>query len=50
MSKNPVNKKYLQKIIDTTQNIEGYKNASADVVKKVHTIREKYGIKVSAQR
>ena len=50
MSKNPISEKYLQKIIDTTQSIEGYKKASADVVKKVHTMKEKYGIKVSSKR
>jgi len=50
MSKNHISEKYLKKIIDTTQSIEGYKKANADIVKKVHIIREKYGIKVSAQR
>ncbi len=50
MSKSPIDEKYLEKVIDTTQNIEGYRKASADVVKKVQTIREKYGIKVSSKR
>jgi len=50
MSKVPIDEKYLQKIIETTQTIEGYKKASTDVIQKVQSIRKKYGIKVSAKR
>ncbi len=50
MSKNPVDQKYLKKIINTTQSIEGYEAASKGVVKKVKSLREKYGIKVSTKR
>ena len=50
MSKSPIDEKYLQKIIETTQNIEGYPKASKDVVKKVQNLRKRYGIKVSAKR
>ncbi len=50
MSKNPVDAKELDKIIKTTQNIEGYKEASKEVVQEVELLREKYGIKVQASR
>jgi hypothetical protein len=50
MSKNPVNSKELEKIIKTTQNIEGYKEASKEVVKEVKILREKYGIKVQSSK
>ncbi len=46
MSKNPVDSKELEKIIKTTQNIEGYKEANKKVIKEVELLREKYGIKV----
>ena len=46
MSKNPLDKKELAKIIKTTQNIEGYQEPSKEVVEQVKTLREKYGIKV----
>ena len=46
MSINPLDKKALAKIIRTTQNIEGYKEPSKEVVEQVKTLREKYGIKV----
>ena len=46
MSKNPLDKKELAKIIKTTQNIEWYKEPSKELVKQVKTLREKYGIKV----
>jgi len=46
MSKNPINSKELDKIIKTTQNIEGYKEADAEVVKEIELLRKKYGIKV----
>ncbi len=46
MSKNPIDKKELHKIIKTTQNIEGYKEARREVVEEVMSLKEKYGIKV----
>ena len=46
MSKSPIDKKYLQKIIETTQSIKGYSKAGKEVVKKVQALRKKYGIKV----
>lgn len=46
MSKNPINKKELQNIIRVTQNIEGYKEASKEVIAEVMGLKEKYGIKV----
>jgi len=46
MSKNPLDKKELEKIIKTTQNIEGYKEPSKEVIAQVKTLREKHGIKV----
>ena len=50
MSKNPVDSKELEKIIRTTQNIEGYKEANTEVVKEVRKLREKYGIKVQSSK
>jgi len=46
MSKNPIEKRELAVIIKTTQNIEGYKEATKVVVAEVISLREKYGIKV----
>ena len=46
MSKNPIDKKELEKIIKTTQNIEGYKEPTKEVIEEVRRLREKYGIKV----
>jgi hypothetical protein len=50
MSKNPLNKKDLKKIIKTTQNIEGYKEPSKEIIQEAKSIREKYGIKVSTKK
>ena len=50
MSKHPIDQKYLKKIVNTTQSIEGYGTASKDVIKKVKSLRKKYGIKVSIKR
>ncbi len=50
MSKSPIDEKYLQKIIETTQSIEGYTKASKDVIEKVQLLRKKHGIKVSVKR
>ncbi len=46
MSKNPLDKKELEKIIKTTQNIEGYKEPTKELIEEVKTLREKYSIKV----
>ena len=50
MSKNPINKKHISKIIQTTQAIEGYSDAKKATVREVQVLREKYGIKVSTQK
>jgi len=50
MSKNPIDSKELEKVIFTTQIIEGYKEADAEVIKKVRELREKYGIKVQSSK
>lgn len=50
MSKNPIDSKELAKVIQTTQNIEGYKDASKEVVEEVKQLREKYGIKVQSSK
>lgn len=50
MSKNPTNKKLISKVIEVSQAIEGYTKSSAQTVKKAQTLREKYGIKVSASK
>ena len=50
MSKNPLDKKDLEKIIKTTQNIEGYKESSKEIIQKAKSIRRKYNIKVSTER
>lgn len=49
MNKNQLNKKYLEKIIKTTQNIEGYKEPSKETIQKAKSIKEKYNIKVSTK-
>ncbi|MGB3962097.1 MAG: hypothetical protein WBK95_07670 [Sulfurimonas sp.] len=46
MNRYPVDSKELDKIIKTTQSIEGYKEAKKEVVVEVMLLREKYGIKV----
>jgi hypothetical protein len=50
MSKNPSIRKDLEKVIKTTQSIEGYNEASKETIKEAKSIREKYGIKVSSKR
>ena len=50
MSKNPVNKTIIKKTVAISQAIEGYAPANAKTIKKVHSLREKYGIKVSPSR
>ena len=49
MSKNPVNKRIIQKVVQISQEIEGYATPSKTVVQKAQTLKEKYGIKVSTQ-
>jgi hypothetical protein len=50
MNKNPLNHAELKKIIQTTQAIEGYKPAKAEVVQKVQQLRVQYGIQVSPRK
>ena len=50
MSKNPINKKTISKIIQTTQAIEGYAVANEATVQEAQSLRKKYGIKVSARK
>jgi uncharacterized protein YoxC len=50
MSKNPLDKKELKKTIKITQNIEGYKEPTKELIAEVKTLREKYAIKVSTKR
>lgn len=49
MKKRTLDKNYLQKIIHTTQKIEGYGKASTEIKKKAQELREKYGIKISVK-
>ena len=50
MSKNPINKKIVSKIIEISQAIEGYGSSKSETVKEAKALREKYGIKVSASK
>ena len=50
MNKNPLNLSTLKKIIQTTQAIEGYKPATAEVIEKVQQLRQQYGIQVSPRK
>ena len=50
MSKAPITKEELLKIIQTTQEIEGYKKADKKTIQKAKEIKAKYEIKVSLQR
>jgi len=50
MSKNPINILDFKKTIKVTQGIEGYKEASKELVKEVMSLKEKYGIKVQSSR
>lgn len=49
MSKKSLDKKDLEKIIKTTQNIEGYKEPSKEIIQEAKSIREKHNIKVSTK-
>ena len=48
MNKKPLNLSALKKIIQTTQVIEGYKPATAEVIQKVQQLRQQYGVQVSS--
>jgi len=50
MSKNPINKKIISKIVTISQAIEGYSTPNNSVIQKAQSLREKYGIKVSVIR
>ncbi|WP_262967297.1 hypothetical protein [Methylobacter psychrophilus] len=47
MNKTPINMITLKKVIQTTQAIEGYKPAAAEVIQKIQQLRQQYGIQVS---
>lgn len=47
MNKKQLNLSELKKIIQTTQAIEGYKPATAEVIQKVQQLRQQHGIQVS---
>lgn len=49
MSKNPVNKKIVSKVIEVSQAIEGYGSSKEETIKEAKALREKYGIKVSGR-
>jgi hypothetical protein len=50
MNKKPPNLSALKKIIQTTQAIEGYKPATAEVIQKVQQLRQQYGVHVSSEK
>lgn len=50
MNKNPISSSELKKIIQTTQAIEGYKPATAEIVQKVQQLRRQHGIQVSPRK
>lgn len=50
MSKNPFNKDELEKIVTTTQLIEGYIKPSSNISKETKDIKIKYGIKVQSRK
>ena len=47
MNKTPINLTALKKVTHTTQAIEGYKPATAEVIQKIQQLRQQYGIQVS---
>ncbi len=47
MNKKPLNLLVLKKTVQTSQAIEGYKPATAEVIKKVQQLRQQYGLQVS---
>lgn len=50
MSKYPLTKEILEKTVQTTQAIEGYKRAEGKTAQKAQETKEKYGIKVSPRK
>jgi hypothetical protein len=50
MSKNPFNKDELEKIVTTTQLIEGYAKPALNISKETKDIKIKYGIKVQSRK
>jgi len=50
MNKTPLNPSEFKKIIQTTQAIEGYKPASAEVIQKVQQLRQQHDIQVSPRK
>jgi len=50
MSKNPINKKIIARVVRISQEIEGYTKPDTTVIQKAQSLREKYGIKVSSRR
>lgn len=50
MSKNTLDKNILKKVIETTQQIEGYEKASKNIQKEAKDLRKKYGIQVSSAK
>ncbi len=49
MTKKRLNQNVLKKVIKNTQRIEGYSEASIQVLKETKVIRKKYNIKVSSK-
>jgi len=49
MSKNPINKKIISKVVKVSQSIEGYRESNQETMEKVKKLRKKYAIKVSAK-
>ena len=45
MNKKPLNPDELKKIIQTTQALEGYKSATAEVIQKVQHLRRQNGLR-----
>jgi hypothetical protein len=50
MNKMPLNQAELKKITQTSQAIEGYKPATAEVIQKIKQLRKQHGIQVSPQK
>jgi hypothetical protein len=49
MSKNPINKKIISKVVKVSQAIEGYSESNQETMERVKKLRKKYAIKVSAK-
>ena len=46
MNKNPLASAEIKKIVQTSQAIEGYKPASAEIVQKVQQLRRQHNIQI----